>query len=338
MSNARIVITRRGGPEVLELIETPLPRPRAHEVRVRVLAAGVAYADILMRQGAYPGAPRVPFTPGYDVVGVVDAVGQHVTTVQTGQMVAALTTTGGYARFVCLPEHELVTVPDHVDPALTVAAMLNFVTAYQLLHREAHVRGGERVLVHGAAGGVGSALLELGRLARLEVYATASTDKHDLVRTLGAAPIDYRRQDFVTHLRGLVPSGVDVVFDGVGGRSFERSYHVLAERGRLIAYGVGPAVTNSRFARLGLLDSVLRLARLKFRPDDRFVTFYLINAVKRRHPAWFREDLQAVLAHLAQGRIAPVVSAQFPLEHAAKAHEMLEGFQGRGKIVLLPQA
>jgi len=197
MKHHRVVVTRHGGPEVLQMVEEDLPEPRAGEVRVKVLAAGISAYDLMFRRsGSLPGTPRVPFTLGEDIVGVVDRLGEEVSTLEPGQTVAGATfclgVGGGYAEFICLPTSELVPVPSGVDPAEAVCVVVNYLTAHMAMHRTANIRGGERILVHGAAGGVGTALLELGKLAGLEMYGTASKYNHELVSALGATPIDYR--------------------------------------------------------------------------------------------------------------------------------------------------
>src|SRR3954468_22791875 len=168
MKHTRVIVTHYGGPDALQVIEEECPEPRPGEVRVRVLAAGVALPDVMAREGIHPETPPVPFTPGWDLVGVVDRLGASASGIDVGQTVAALPIHGAYAEFVCLPQRELVPVPSGLDPAEAVSLILNYVTAYQMLHRSAQVRRGQRVLVHGAAGGVGSALLQLGRLVGLE--------------------------------------------------------------------------------------------------------------------------------------------------------------------------
>ena len=223
MKNHRIVVSRHGGPDVLKVLEEDIPEPQAGEVRVKVLAAGVSAYDLMFRRsGRLPGTPRVPFTLGEDVVGVVDKLGEGVSTVEPGLMVAGATFSlgvgGGYAEHVCMPADEWVPVPPGLDPAETVCLVINYLTADVMLHRAAKVQQGERVLVHGAAGGVGTALLELGKLARLEMYGTASKANFDLVSTFGATPIDYRNEDFVERIRSLTDDGVDAVIDPVGGR------------------------------------------------------------------------------------------------------------------------
>src|SRR5512135_1251729 len=197
MKHTRIVVTRYGGAEELQAIEEECPEPKAGEVRVRVLAAGVSLPDIMAREGIHPETPLVPFTPGWDLVGVVDRLGEGASGFEPGQMVAAMPIHGAYAEFVCLPQGELVPVPSGLDAAEAVSLILNYITAYQMLHRSAKVKPGQRVLFHGASGGVGTALLQLGRLAELQMYGTCSARGAAAVSGLGGIPIDYQHQNVV---------------------------------------------------------------------------------------------------------------------------------------------
>ncbi|HEY9650040.1 MAG TPA: alcohol dehydrogenase catalytic domain-containing protein, partial [Coleofasciculaceae cyanobacterium] len=203
MKYKRVIITHHGGPEVLQVIEDELPEPQAGEVRVKILATSAAFTDVLVREGLYPGIPPVPFSPGYDIVGSIDKLGTGVSTLKLRQRVVALTIVGGYAEYLCLPAAELVPIPVNVDPIEAVCLVLSYVTAYQLLHRVAKVKPGERILIHGAGGAVGMALLQLGKLKNLEMYGTASQGKHEFVSHLGATPIDYQNEDFVERIRQL---------------------------------------------------------------------------------------------------------------------------------------
>src|SRR5499427_3669954 len=243
MKHTRIIVAHYGGPDALQVIEEERPEPKAGEVRVRVLAAGVALPDVMAREGIHPETPPVPFTPGWDLVGVVDRLGEGVpgiepSRVKSGETVAAMPISGAYAEFVCLPQRELVPVPAGLDPAEAVSLVLNYVTAYQMLHRSAKVEPGQRVLIHGAAGGVGSALMQLGRLAELEMYGTCSSRGASAVAELGALPIDYQHQDFVQEIDRLTSEGVDVVFDGIGGPHIWRSRRALRSGGKVVAYGL----------------------------------------------------------------------------------------------------
>src|SRR5262245_38270043 len=232
----RIIVTHYGGPDALQVVEDECPEPKQGEVRVKVLAAGVSYADLLMREGIHPETPPLPFTPGWDLIGVVDGLGDGISGLEPRQTVAALSITGAYAEFVCLPQRELVPVPSGLDAAEAVSLVLNYVTAYQMLHRSAHVRPGQRVLIDGAAGGVGSALLQLGRLAGLEMYGTCSSQRASAVSSLGGIPINYRDLDFVKEIHRLTSDGVDVVFDGIGGPHMWRSRAALRPGGKVVIY------------------------------------------------------------------------------------------------------
>lgn len=333
MKYRRVVITRKGGPEALQVIEEDLPQPKPGEVRVKTLTAGVAFADILIREGLFPGLPRRPFTPGFDLVGVVEAVGEGVVSAAPGQRVAALTRFGGYAEYQCVPAAELVPVPEGIDPAEAVCLVLNYVTAYQLLHRAARVQAGEQVLVHGAGGGVGTALLQLGKLANLRMYGTASTGKQDLVASLGATPIDYKKEDFVERVRRLTGEGVDVALDPIGGVHWWQSYRALRKGGRLVPYGVSSLYYE------GMLKGVLGiplLVLLKFVPDGKHILWmYGVTAKPHSSPASCREDLATLLDLLAQGKIRPIIGARIPLVEAARAHELLGKSAVSGKIVLI---
>ena len=203
MRHTRIIVTHYGGPDALGVVEEECPEPKHGEVRVRVLAAGVSLPDVMAREGVHPETPPVPFTPGWDLVGVVDRLGAGISGIEPGQIGAALPIHGAYAEFVCLPQRELVPVPSGLDTAEAVSLVLNYVTAYQMLHRSAQVRPGQRVLIHGAAGGVGTALLQLGRIAELEMYGTCSSRGSPAVSDLGAVPIDYQNQDYVKETRRL---------------------------------------------------------------------------------------------------------------------------------------
>ena len=344
MRHTRIVVTHYGGPDALAVLEEECPEPKQGEVRVSVRAAGVSLPDLMMREGIHPETPRLPFTPGWDLVGVVDRLGGGVSGIALGQMVAALPITGAYAEFVCLPERELVPVPAGLDPAEAVSLVLNYITAYQMLHRSARVRPGQRVLIHGAAGGVGSALLQLGRLASLEMYGTCSARGMSAVSELGGIPIDYQHQDFVQEVRRLPLGGVDVVFDGIGGTHIWRSRKALRPGGRVVAYGLTGSLRGGRLAsgRPGgrhryreIAIFVVYIAGGWLFPGRKRVAPYSIQWLKRLRPAWFRHDLMSLFDLLRQQKIKPLIARRFPLADARQAHELLGTGGVTGKIVLV---
>jgi NADPH2:quinone reductase len=339
MKYQRVVVMQHGGPEVLRTMEDDLPEPRAGEARVKVLATGVSGYDLMDRRYSFPGGPPVPYTPGQDIVGVVDKLGEGVSAVQPGQEVAGFTfgDAGGYAEFICRPAGELVPIPSGLDPAEAVCAVVNYLTAHMVLHGTAKLRSGERVLVHGAAGGTGSALLDLGRLAGLEMYGTASKWNHELVSALGATPIDYRTEDFVERIRSLTGDGVDAVLDPIGGaRHVWRSYQALRKGGRYVGYGM---VATSKGGRRAIPLTLLMLGLLKLIPSGRQASMSAdIATFAKVHDGWYRETLTELLGLLAAGRLKPVVAERIPLSEAVRAHELLDRGGYAGKVVLVTSA
>ena len=302
-------------------------------MRVKVLAAGVSLPDIMAREGIHPETPRVPYTPGWDLVGVVDRSGDAVSGFEPGQAVAAMPIHGAYAQYVCLPQDELVPVPSGLDAAEAVSLILNYVTAYQMLHRTAKVKAGQSVLIHGAAGGVGSALLQLGRLAGVQMYGTCSVRGAVSVTELGAIAIDYQQQDFVQEIRCLTGDGVDVVFDGIGGSHIWRSRKALRRGGRVVAYGLTGMLSGGRLARgrsggrhpfRGIAVFGLYIVGGWLLPGRRRVVPYSIQTLKRLRPAMFREDLIALFGLLTQEKIKPLVASDCRLHKRNKRRNCSE--------------
>jgi NADPH2:quinone reductase len=344
MRHTRIIVTHYGGPEALRVVEEECPEPKNGEVRVRVLAAGVSLPDIMAREGVHPETPPVPFTPGWDLVGVVDQLSAGISGIEPGQIVAAMPIHGAYAEFVCLPQRELIPVPSGLDAAEAVSLVLNYITAYQMLHRSAKVRQGQRVLIHGAAGGVGTALLQLGRLAGLEMYGTCSSRGAQAVSDLGGIPMDYQHQDFVEEIHRITNEGVDVVFDPIGGTHLWQSRKALRPGGRVVGYGLissirGEGLASGRPGRRqrfrGTAIFGLYIAGGWLLPGRKRVVPYSIQTLKRLKPAWFRQDLIALFDLLQQQKIKPLIAQRFPLAEARRAQELLGKGGVIGKIVLV---
>jgi NADPH:quinone reductase-like Zn-dependent oxidoreductase len=301
--------------------------------------------NLLMREGVHPETPPLPFTPGWDLIGVADRLGDGISRIKPGQMVAALPISAAYAEFVCVPQRELVPVPFGLDAAEAVSLILNYVTAYQMMHRSANVRPGQRVLIHGAAGGVGSALLQLGRLDGLEMYGTCSSRGASAVRDLGAIPIDYQHQNFVTEIHRRTGEGVHVVFDGIGGTHIWRSRKALRPGGKVVAYGLSSSLRGGRLASgrsgrrhrfHGIAIFGLYIAGGWLLPGRKRVVPYSIQWLKRLRPALFRQDLVALFDLLQQQKIKPLIAQRLPLAEARHAHELLGKGGVIGKIVLVP--
>ena len=344
MRHTRIIVDHYGGPDVLQVVEEECPEPKVGEARVRVLAAGVSLPDVMARAGVHPETPPAPFTPGWDLVGVVDRLGDGASGIERGQVVAAMPISGAYAEFVCLPQRELIPVPSGLDAAEAVSLVLNYITAYQMMHRSAHVKPGQRVLIHGAAGGVGTALLQLGRLAELEMYGTCSSRGASAVSDLGGIPIDYQHQDFVRETHRLTGEGVDVVFDPIGGAHLWHSREALRSGGKVVGYGLrsslrGEGLASGRPGRRqrfrGTAMFGLYIAGGWLLPGRKRVVPYSIQTLKRLRPEWFRQDLIALLDLLQQRKMKPVIARRLPLAEARHAHELLEKGGVIGKIVLV---
>ena len=330
----RVVQVRRfGGPEELEVVDAAMPTAGPGEVRVRVLASGLEYTDTLIRRHLYPqtASRRPPFVMGYDVIGEIDQLGAGVSGFQLGDRVADMTVLGSNAVYRTLQARHLTPVPAGIDAAEAATLILSWMTAYQLLHRAAHVQQGQRVLVHGAAGAVGQALLVLGSMAGLQLWGAARGTHAALIRELGATPIDYQREDFAR----VLPGGFDAVFDGIGEDGYRRSFAALKPGGLLCAYGYSAGVQAQR----GMLTMLMWIARLylwRWLPGGRRALFYSINAMRLQHPDWFREDLERLFALLADAAIRPRVAERISLDKVVDAHRRLEDGGLEGKLVLCP--
>ncbi len=326
-----VMLTARGGPEVLKTVELPLPEPGQGEVRVKVRATGVGATDITMRRGRYPYAPKIPFVPGYESLGVVDAVGPGVTTLREGDLVCALLVHGGYATHVVRGAAHWVKVPDGLDDAQVVALILNYVTAYQMIRREAALQAGQRALVNAANGGVGQALLDLLRAHGVQAIGAAARSRHALVTAYGAIPIEGRAEPIDAGVHAVWPDGVDAAFDGVGGAHTGQCVRSTRRGGVTVWYGFMGATG---------LPAVLRSAIACFvgsRLAGRRGRFYAITLQYRRDPRPFREDLPRLFELLAEKRISPRIAQRLPLLAARQANERLEAGSIEGKIVLVAE-
>jgi NADPH:quinone reductase-like Zn-dependent oxidoreductase len=344
MKHKRVIVTRYGGPDVLQVIEEDCPEPKGGEVRVKVLAAGVATPDVLARQGIHPETPTIPFTPGWDLVGLVDLPGKGVSGIEPGQLVASMPISGAYTEFICLPQTELVPVPSGLDPAESVSLVLNYITAYQMLHHSAHVKKGQCILIHGASGGVGTALLQLGGLVGLRMYGTCSSKGAQAVTDLGGVPIDYKHQNFIEEILRFTKDGVDVVFDPIGGKHLWNSRKALRPGGRVVGYGLQTSIRGEssagshparrrRYRGTAVFGSYIVGSWLL--PGRKRVVPYSIQTLKRLKPKMFRNDLITLFDLLNQKKIKPIIANRFSLAEAKQAHELLQKGGVIGKIVLV---
>jgi len=336
-----IWITRAGGPEVLEVRDGPDPVPRAGEVRVRVRAAGLNFADIMARLGLYPDAPKLPAVVGYEVAGVVDALGPGVTTPEVGTRVLGMTRFGGQAELVCVPAVQAVPMPEAMSFEEGAALPVNYLTAYHALFRVAAVRPREKVLVHMAAGGVGLAALQLCRTVEgVETFGTASASKHGAVREQGCQhPIDYRTQDYEAEVRRLTGGrGVDVVLDPLGGKDWRKGYRLLRPAGRLVAYGFANLASGEKRDYLRLAQEMVQVpihTPLGLMNDNRAVAGVNIGHLWGE-VEMLSEELSTIVALYQRGAIKPHVDVSFPFARAADAHRHIQSRRNVGKVVLVP--
>jgi NADPH:quinone reductase-like Zn-dependent oxidoreductase len=327
MKYRSIVVARRGGPEALQTVDTELRPPDTGEARVKILASPVCQDDVAVQIGNRPFLPRTPFTPGYSIVGMVDALGDAASGFDVGDRVAALTAFGGHAEYIYLKPEQLVAVPPGLDSAEASTVILNYLVAYQVLHRVAKVASGNKVLLIGASGGVGTALLQLGYLAGLKMYGMASPGKHRVLRDYGAEPIDYRTADFVKVLHQCEPVGLDFVFNGMGEEMFDGGLAVLRKGGVLVHYG-GP----QSFWRFVLL--VFKLVVYNLLPNGKRIVGY---GTHRLGTELFKEDWAKLFGLLQERSIKPIISAKFPIMEAAQAYAVLESGNVIGSVVLVAQ-
>jgi NADPH:quinone reductase-like Zn-dependent oxidoreductase len=323
---------------VFEIREGPDPTPGSDDIRIRVRAAGINFADVLARLGLYADAPKPPMVIGYEVAGHIDAVGSAVTGLTTGDRVVALTRFGGYSDVVVVPASQAFHYPDDLSDAEAAAVPVNYLTAALALYRMAALSPSETVLVHNAGGGVGIAATQLARLRRATVIGTASAMKHAALRTFGVEHIiDYRHANVAEEVRKITRGrGADVILDPIGGRSFTESYRLLAPLGRLVIFGLSAAAPGER-------RSVWRAFRT-WLATPRFDPLSLINrnrGVFGLHVGHLWDErpqvaplMEMLLSELRAGRLKPVVARTFPLDKAADAHRFIQSRGNIGKVVL----
>ena len=345
-----LVLTKHGAPGVLKIRELPAPEPKAGEVRVRVRFAGLNFADVQARVGLYPDAPKPPCVVGYEVAGELDALGAEVSGLRVGDRVAAMTHFGGQAEQVCVPASQVFPLPAALTLEQGAALPVNFLTAHHLLHQVGRVKQGDRVLIHQAAGGVGTAALQLGKLAGLVMFGTASAQKHDRLRQLGLQhPIDYRvpkgaaATSEAAHVRAEIealagPRGLRLVIDPIGPDSWKQGYAMLEPGGQLLVFGFSAMVSGATRNPFRVVSQVLQVPRyspLKVMGDNRSVGGVNMGAPEFwANPALVGPQLQTLVRLAGEGAIAPLIDRVFPLDQGAEAHAYVQSRQSFGKVLL----
>jgi len=333
----RVVITKAGSPSVLKVVDMPMPEPKEKEVCIEVHFAGINFADTLMRLGLYRPMPPFPFTPGYELSGIIQSLGNGVTEFEVGQRVVAAMPTGGQSSHVTVKTSRVIPVPDDMGLDAAAAMPVTYLTAHHMLHYLGHLKKGETVLIHGGAGGVGTAALQLCQWAGIEnVWATASGSKSDIIESFGGIAIDRHNQDFVKIIKEATDGrGVDHILDPIGGDNLTRSLSVLAEGGRLYTYGMSAAAPSSK-------RSLIR-AFLAWRKTPKFDPLKLMTRNRGvfgvhmgtwKDEAAMSQQLYKIMEGIKQGHLSPVIDSVFDANDVAKAHQYIHDAKNIGKVLL----
>ena len=335
----RMVVTDNGGPSVIEIQEMDDIRPNSDEVVIETAFAGVNFADCLMRLGIYRPRPKPPFTPGYELSGIISAVGEGVEGMEVGQRVVAATPNGAQASHVAVRAKRCFSVPDHISLKTAAAVPVTYLTAWHMLVHLGNLQSDESVLIHGAAGGVGTAATQICQMRGVErIFGTASASKREAVTEFGVHFIDRNNEDFVTVVREMTKGeGVDHILDPIGGTNMRRSLSTLAHGGRLYAFGLSEAAPTARFKPLKALRALRRMPKL--RPTtmmSRNQGVFGVHIGTFTREAILRSHMKSIIAGVESGILEPVIDSVIPLDEAAKAHQRMHDGLNVGKILLQP--
>jgi NADPH:quinone reductase-like Zn-dependent oxidoreductase len=334
------VVKKYGPPENFEIRDWPDPAPKSGEYLVRVRAVGINFADLMQRMGVYPGTPKPPFIPGFEVAGTLERVPEG-SALRPGARVVAMTRFNAYAEFAACPADGTFAIPDSISFEDAAAIPVNYLTAYHSMFEMGNLREGDRVLVHGAAGGVGVAAVQLAKARGLVTLGTAGASKQDFLRKLGVDhPIDYTREDFVEVVRRVAPAGIEMVLDPIGGKSWAKSLRCLGTMGRLVVFGfsaaAGPSGKRSLPRAAKALAQMPRISLLKLMERNQAVIGVHLGRMAGREGV-MRGEMLELLKMYGAGAIKPVVGKTFPLEQAAAAHRYIHDRKNVGKVVLVVQ-
>jgi NADPH:quinone reductase-like Zn-dependent oxidoreductase len=339
-----LVIRRYGSPEVFESTQVPDPQPKAGEVLIRVKAVGVNFADLMQRMGLYPGTPKPPFVPGLEVAGIVEKIVEgsvrrgDADGLKPGDAVMALPRFGAYAEWVSVPAGLVYRIPAGMTFDVAAAFGVNYLTAYHSMFGMGNLRAGDRILIHGAAGGVGVAAVQLARAHGLVIFGTASGAKQEFLRKIGVDhPIDHDKGDIVKAVRQFAPDGIEMVMDPIGGKSLTRGQKCLGPTGRLVIYGFSGAVGST--GKRSLVRAAMALAQTpRFHPlklmQQNLTVIGVSLGVLETRGALMRSELQELFRLYGEGKIKPLIGKMFPLDQAAAAHQFIHDRRNTGKVIL----
>lgn len=330
-----MIVRQYGPPEVFEWREVPDPQPGPGEVLIRVRTVGINFADLLQRMGVYPGTPRPPFVPGFEVAGEVEIAAAGF---RAGERIAAMTRFHAYAERVAVVAGNVFALPEGMPFEDAAAIPVNYLTAYHSMFEMGNLRAGDRVLIHGASGGVGVAAVQLARARKLVTFGTAGPTKQEFLRQLGVDhPIDYSHEDLVERVHRVASEGIEMVLDPIGGRSFAKSCQCLGTMGRLVVYGFsaasGPSGRRSVWRGLRALAQTPRFHPLRLMERNIAVIGVHLGRMRGKEQV-LRRQLEEIFRLYRSGDVRPVIGKIFPLEQAAEAHRYIHSRQNVGKVVL----
>jgi NADPH:quinone reductase-like Zn-dependent oxidoreductase len=338
-----LVVRQYGPPNVFELQQLPDPQPKAGEVLIRVKTIGVNFADLMQRMGIYPGSPKPPFVPGLEIAGVVEKIAEggkpvEGETLRPGDAVMAFPDFGAYAEWAAVPAAQVHRLPPGMRFEDGAAIPANYLTAYHAMFTMGNLQPGDRILIHGAAGGVGIAAVQLAHTRDLVIFGTAGPAKQEFLRKIGVHhALDYEKSDFVEVVRKYAPDGVEMVMDPIGGKSFSRSFECLGPVGRLVVYGFSAgASSDGKRSPLRLARAYLQTPRfhpLKLMEKNAAVIGVNLGRVRSRG-SLLRKELEDIFRLYADGKIKPVIAKTFLLERAAEAHQYIQDRKNIGKVIL----
>jgi synaptic vesicle membrane protein VAT-1 len=338
-----MVVRRYGQPEVFEVQQVPDPQPKAGEALIRVKAIGINFADLLQRMGLYPGSPKPPFIPGLEIAGVVEKIVEgsrrdETNALKPGDAVVAMPHFKAYAEWVAVPTNTVYRIPAGMPFEDAAAFPVNYLTAYHSMFTMGNLQPGDRILIHGAAGGVGIAAVQLARARGLVIFGTAGPAKQDYLRKIGVDhPIDYEKSDFVKVVRQDAADGIEMVMDPIGGKSLTRGQKCLGPTGRLVIYGLSEAAGSGGKRNLlrgakALLQSP-RFHPLKLMAQNLAVIGVSLGVMDSRG-ALLRSELDELFRMYSAGKIKPVIGKTFPFDQAAAAHQYIHDRKNIGKVIL----
>ena len=336
-SGIRVIIKKAGGVSAITTEPMQAPTPKAGEVRIKVAYAGINFADLLMRLGFYQPRPPFPFTPGYEVSGVVDALGKGVAGLEVGQKVVAAMRNGGQASYVLSPVDRVIPLPDGISLQAAASTPVTYMTAHHMLHHLGHLRPEDKVLVHGGAGGVGTAALQLCKWAGVkQVWATSSKGKHHVIEHYGARPIDRHNEDFEAIIKEETGgTGVDHILDPIGGDHLRRSLSCLAEGGRLYTYGMSAAAPSGKRSLLKALFALRRMPKfdpLRLMTRNRAV--FGVHMGTWSNEAVMHGQLARIVEGIQTGHLEPIVDSVFDATNVQEAHQYIHDAKNIGKVLL----